>query len=35
MPTVTVGNINLYYETHGHGDPLLMIPGLAIGGAAG
>jgi len=28
MPKVKVNNINLYYETHGEGDPLLLIPGL-------
>jgi pimeloyl-ACP methyl ester carboxylesterase len=32
MPTVRVRDINLYYESHGTGDPLLMIMGL--GGSA-
>ncbi|MBN2463160.1 MAG: alpha/beta fold hydrolase [Dehalococcoidia bacterium] len=27
MPTVKVGDINIYYETHGDGEPLLMIQG--------
>jgi pimeloyl-ACP methyl ester carboxylesterase len=34
MPTVKVGDVNLYYETHGRGDPLLMIPGFAMGSTA-
>jgi pimeloyl-ACP methyl ester carboxylesterase len=29
MSTVTVGNIELYYEEHGSGEPLLLIMGLA------
>ena len=28
MPTVHVGEVDLYYETHGDGPPLLMINGL-------
>lgn len=28
MPYATVNGINLYYETHGYGQPLLMIMGL-------
>jgi len=28
MPTIRVGNIDLYYETLGKGIPLLMIMGL-------
>lgn len=32
MPTVRVRDVNLYYEIHGTGDPLLMIMGL--GGSA-
>lgn len=32
MPTLHVRDINLYYESHGAGDPLLMIMGL--GGSA-
>jgi pimeloyl-ACP methyl ester carboxylesterase len=30
MPTVKVGDINMYYETHGRGDPLVLIPGHGI-----
>ena len=29
MPTVKVGDINIHYETHGSGDPLVLIPGYA------
>src|SRR5215469_17759144 len=29
MPTVHVNGIDIYYETHGEGDPLVLIPGLA------
>ena len=29
MSTVTVGGVELYYEEHGNGDPLLLIMGLA------
>lgn len=29
MGTVTVGDVELYYEEHGSGDPLLLIMGLA------
>lgn len=29
MSTVTVGDVELYYEEHGKGDPLLLIMGLA------
>jgi 3-oxoadipate enol-lactonase len=29
MPTVEVGDINIYYETHGSGDPLVLVPGCA------
>ncbi len=28
MPILRVGDINLYYETHGSGDPLVLIMGL-------
>ncbi|MCX5991565.1 MAG: alpha/beta hydrolase [Chloroflexi bacterium] len=28
MPTVKVGDINMYYEVHGKGEPLLLIMGL-------
>jgi len=30
MPTVKVGDINMYYEIHGKGEPLLMIAGLGL-----
>lgn len=29
MPTIHVNDITMYYETHGEGDPLVLIPGLA------
>jgi pimeloyl-ACP methyl ester carboxylesterase len=29
MPTVKVGDINIYYEIHGEGEPLVLIMGLA------
>jgi 3-oxoadipate enol-lactonase len=29
MPTVHVNGINIYYETHGEGEQLVLIPGLA------
>lgn len=32
MPTVSVGDINLHYETEGEGDPLVLIPGFATDG---
>ena len=32
MPIVHVRDVNLYYESHGDGEPLLMIMGL--GGSA-
>lgn len=28
MPKVNVGDINMYYEVHGEGEPLLLITGL-------
>jgi len=31
MPTTAVNNIQLYYETHGEGEPLVLIPGFASG----
>jgi pimeloyl-ACP methyl ester carboxylesterase len=31
MPKVKVGDINMYYEVHGRGEPLVMIPGFASG----
>jgi len=29
MPTVKVNDINMYYELYGHGEPIVLIPGLA------
>lgn len=29
MPTVTVNDIRMYYETRGEGEPLVLIPGLS------
>jgi pimeloyl-ACP methyl ester carboxylesterase len=34
MATATVGSIDLFYEEHGSGDPLLLIMGLATDSAA-
>jgi pimeloyl-ACP methyl ester carboxylesterase len=34
MSTVTVGDVELYYEEHGSGDPLLLIMGLATDSTA-
>lgn len=31
MPLVKVNNINLYYESHGSGEPLVLLPGFASG----
>lgn len=31
MPKTTVGEIQLYYEQHGEGEPLILIPGFAAG----
>jgi pimeloyl-ACP methyl ester carboxylesterase len=28
MPKIKVGDINIYYEVHGKGEPLVLIPGL-------
>ncbi len=28
MPTIKINDINIYYEIHGEGEPLLLIPGL-------
>jgi 3-oxoadipate enol-lactonase len=28
MPRVKVGDINMYYEIHGEGEPLVMIVGV-------
>ena len=32
MPTVKVGDINMYYEVHGQGEALILIPGLGANG---
>jgi pimeloyl-ACP methyl ester carboxylesterase len=32
MPKVKVGDINIYYEIHGKGEPLVLIPGSASSG---
>ena len=29
MPTINVNDINIYYEVHGEGEPLILIGGLA------
>ena len=34
MATATVDSIELYYEEHGRGDPLLLIMGLAADSTA-
>ena len=34
MPTVNTGSVNIHYETYGNGDPLLLIMGFAMPGAA-
>ena len=34
MAIATVGDIEIYYEEHGHGDPLLLIMGLAADSTA-
>ena len=31
MPPISNSTIELYYEEHGHGEPLILIPGLAAG----
>jgi pimeloyl-ACP methyl ester carboxylesterase len=30
MPIVKVGDINMYYEIHGKGEPLVIIPGMTL-----
>lgn len=32
MPYVQTNGINLYYELHGNGEPLVLIPGIGYGG---
>src|SRR5215212_2886942 len=34
MSTVTVNDVELYYEEHGNGDPLLLVMGLAADSTA-
>ncbi len=34
MSTARIGDVDLYYEEHGHGDPLLLIMGLAADSTA-
>jgi len=34
VPTVNTGSVNIHYETSGNGDPLLLIMGFAMPGAA-
>jgi pimeloyl-ACP methyl ester carboxylesterase len=31
MPKVQVGNVGLYYEAHGAGEPLVLVPGFGTG----
>ncbi|MDT7778343.1 MAG: hypothetical protein QOC99_855 [Acidobacteriota bacterium] len=31
MPQIEVGDVELYYETHGEGEPLVLIPGFGTG----
>jgi pimeloyl-ACP methyl ester carboxylesterase len=31
MPAILLSDIQLYYEEHGHGEPLVLIPGLSAG----
>ncbi len=35
MPVASVGDINLYYEIQGSGDPLLLIMGYGFSSARG
>jgi 3-oxoadipate enol-lactonase len=34
VPVIPIGGINLYYEVHGSGEPLLLIQGLGLDSAA-
>jgi aminoacrylate hydrolase len=34
MPKISIGDCSLYYEEHGSGEPLLLVPGLGGVGAA-
>jgi pimeloyl-ACP methyl ester carboxylesterase len=29
MPKISIGDAELYYEAHGDGPPLLLVPGLS------
>lgn len=31
MPKITIDGADIYYEIHGHGEPLILIPGLGTG----
>jgi pimeloyl-ACP methyl ester carboxylesterase len=31
MPTININNADFYYEIHGDGEPLILIPGLGTG----
>src|SRR4051812_30824324 len=31
MPQLTLADVDLHYQVHGQGDPLVMIPGFAAG----
>lgn len=31
MPSILLSDIQLYYEEHGHGEPLILVPGLSAG----
>src|ERR1043165_1949819 len=34
MPKVSIGDCSLYYEAHGSGEPLMLVPGLGGVGAS-
>ena len=34
MPRISIGDCALYYESHGSGEPLLLVPGLGGVGAS-
>ena len=34
MPRISIGECSLYYEEHGSGEPLLLVPGLGGVGAS-
>ena len=33
MPKIDIGDAEIYYEEHGAGPPLMLVPGLGGGGA--